>query len=181
MRGANATLSRVLGSFLYRSEVTSTLNPFSIEDVPSRTTVQQLRDIGVKSIDVSITDYLENLPGARDLPGVFKSILAKPLCEEDVRRRQNAVGRLRLNRGRFLKSEEVEKDKYLTSIGEQIFGSDFSDDYTIILENGKALKPNNLKVTRTYGVEVFANSISYPQIKLAAADFARHLAASGEW
>lgn len=181
MRGANATFSRVLGIFLYRIGITSTPSPISIEDIPSRATVQQLRDIGVKSIDVSITDYLENLPGADNLPSVFRSILAKPLRQEDVRKRQNAVGRLKLTRGRFLKSERVEKDEYLTEIGERIFESDFSDDYTIILENGRALRPSNLKVVRTYEVESFANSISYPQVKLAAADFARHLSASGEW
>lgn len=172
MRGANSLISRLLCNIFDRRGVTQKGFLLLIDDVPKQSSIDELRESGVKSIDLNITDYLENLPEARELPPLLKAILARPINQADARKRDNAIGKLTLNRGRILKKEEIDKDLFLTGIGEEILQVE-PEDYTIRLENGRTLTPKNFKISKTYKVPAFANTTSYEHVKQAITDFAR--------
>lgn len=179
MTRINGQFSRLLTDALVGLGVVQ--GAIRIEDTPRRTTLDELKRVGVRSIDLSITDYMESLPQARDLPEVLKAIFAAPMDPDEAVKRAKSVGRVKLSRGRVLKKEKIdfERDEYLTSIGERVFLSEGDDDYTITLENDRVLHPRNFKISKTYEVPKYANSVSFPHLKEALANFGRELTVQG--
>lgn len=135
---------------------------FKVSDVANKTEIEKIQEVGVKSIDLSVTSYLATFDKIADgttMPGAgfVRKIFGTPADAENIRKRANTSGRLVLNRGRF-KKEEIRKDAWLTDIGKTIIEGDIGE-YTITLEDESKISNLKLKVTKGVKLKTFANSI----------------------
>jgi len=95
---------------------------------------------------------------------VLRTLLVQPASNAGIKKRQNARGRLKLSRGRFLK-DEIKKDEWLTEVGKEIVKSDLDEAYRITLEDGRSLTNTNLKMIKKVKVRRFANTVSYEHMQ----------------
>ena len=156
---------KFLGAMINRIAQTSkvTNDDFSmrISDVPNKTEISRINEIGVKEIDLSLTSYLaslDDLTSNQNLPAIIEGILGVPSNKKGLHKRSATSGRLKLTRGKF-KPDEVKKDEWLTNIGE-IIVEDNMNDYKILLDDGNTISSDTLKVSKPVNLNRYANSFS---------------------
>jgi len=143
------------------SDVSDTI--ISVDDVPNHNELERIVKVGVKSISLDVTSYLANLDGVltpeqNGISRLFGMMFARSDSKLGVQKRANAKGKIFLNRGRVVKSEE-KKDAWLTGIGQTIVDSNM-DGYTLVLEDGTKLSSFALKVSKDVKLKKFVNTIS---------------------
>lgn len=149
----------------------------SIEDLPNQVSLRELRDVGVRSINLDVTGYLESLPPSVSIKDkILRALLVQPLSDEEHRKRAATVARIGVKRGAYSK-DEIHKDKWLTELGEDVLTEADAGDYTIILENGKKLTAKQLRRQKPVKVKRHANSVNYDQVKMELHQFAKEVMA----
>jgi hypothetical protein len=149
---------------------------FRISDVPNKTELERVNNIGVKEIDLSLTSYLSTFDNFRSATGssgimpVLERVFGQPDSISRLRKRASAKGSLKLTRGGKFKKDEIPKDEWLTDIGATIIEQDL-EDYKILLEDGTAISSSNLKVMRSVKLNRHANTFSVDDAKIQTAAF----------
>lgn len=152
-----------------------------IADVPDKTTLHQLSEIGVKEVDFSISSFFESLEiDTRRQAGtrIMSMILGVSSNDTGTRHRANALGKMVLRRGRFEK-DEVQKDDWLTEIGTELMVAGSVEKYTITLEDGTKVSNASLKKSRSVKLKRHANSFSFESAKAELENFYRELVSDG--
>lgn len=161
-----------------RAEVVGVDARVGVVDVPDRSTIAQMTQIGVKRVEFSLSSFLTDLPsdsfsGSR--AQVLKSIFSLPKANRsEIARRANTIGRIFLSRGRF-KSSEVKRDEWLTTIAAQAVADPEIETYNIILEDDSRISNDRLRKTKKIDVRRQANSYNYTHAKFAMSDYYRAL------
>lgn len=153
-----------------------------LEDVPSQATLAEIRSVGVRQVEFGISEFMEGVPAsaASKLNPILRALLAKPASLPEARKRAQAVGKVVLSRGRFLKQEQISRDDFVTEVAAQVYQHG-TDDYIIRLENNKPIRANAIVISKVCNVPVFANSVSYDRLKEEILQYVRELRQSGEW
>lgn len=181
MKNKARTYSLAVLQLATNAQVLSEDVGMTISEVPDQTTLERVAAIGVKSIDFSITSYLASMPMTKAERGwnpLLGLILGQVDPAEDVKKRSGSVGRMKLSRGRYEK-DEVEKDVWLTRIGQEILQDDLTNDFTIVLEDNSRIKNDTLRQSKSVDLPRYANSFSVDHAKLALIDYFNRLVASG--
>ncbi|WP_378980054.1 hypothetical protein [Paracoccus rhizosphaerae] len=149
-----------------------------IADVPDQTTLARIEEIGVKEVLFTINNFMENLNvSARHPSGsrVMQMIFGMPSEGNDVRKRANAIGKIILSRGKFVK-DEVQKDQWLTEIGKELTEADSVDSFRITLEDGTKASNSMLRKSKVVKLPRHANSYSFDHAKKALELYYKDLA-----
>ena len=181
VKNKHGTIASNMLSLAQRAEVLSEDVRMKIADVPDRTTLARIEEVGVKEVDFSITSFMEHLnistrqqAGAR----IIQMIFGMPDNDTGIRKRANAVGRMVLKRGRF-KSDEIRKDQWLTDIGKELMLAGSSERFKIILEDKTTVSNSMLKKSKTANLRRHANSYSFDHAKKALEAYYKELEADG--
>ncbi len=146
---------------------------FKIKDVPNRTTLKQVKDVGVKTIDLSIETYLASVelidPGSV-LDRVARALFLVPSDTSNLRKRAAMSAKLHISRGHFKKAE-IQKDDWVSFVGAEVIDSAYGDDYKIVLEDDTIISNENLRVMKPVEIKRHANSVSYHQTKLELSQY----------
>ncbi len=157
---------------------------FRIADVPNKTELERVNNIGVKEIDLSLTSYLstfdnfKNTSISSSVMPVLERVFGQPDETSRLKKRASAKGSLKLTRGGRFKRDEIPKDDWLTDIGATIIEQDL-EDYKIWLEDGTAISSSNLKVMRSVKLNKHANTFSVDDAKIHTAAFYEELKSDG--
>jgi hypothetical protein len=152
-----------------------------IADVPDKTTLARIEEIGVREVDFSIETFFKNLElNTRGQTGtrVMQMIFGMPSDDTSARVRANAIGRMVLKRGRF-ESEEIRRDQWLIDIGRELMVAEPVDKYKIILEDGSKISNKSLKKSKTVQLNRHANSFSFESAKAELEAYSRELNSEG--
>ena len=152
-----------------------------IADVPDRTTLERIENVGVRNVDFSINSFMENLNiTTKDQAGtrIMKMIFGMPAESAEVRKRANSVGRMILRRGRF-ERDEVPKDQWLTDIGKELMIAGSSDAFKIVLEDETKISNSALRKSKSVSLRRHANSYSFDSAKLELEQYYNELSADG--
>ena len=172
---------RLLENLVYQisvnAEVLGKDTKFLISDVANKNEIEKINRIGVKSIDFSITSYLNSLGGIQTanplstlamdaLEAVFGVVNDKNALEK----RSNIEGRLVLTRKGKFQNDEIPKSEWMQRVGTAIVNQDDSE-YTITLEDGTKISTNKLKITRSVKIKSFANTVCPERTKYELQQF----------
>jgi hypothetical protein len=155
---------------------------FIISNIPNKTELARIQQVGVKKIDFGISGYLANMDekvGFFD--GKFNKLLSHLFETPDAngpKKRTNTLARLTLTRGKF-KKDEIEKDEWVTEIGEIVAESDI-DDYTITLEDGTKISTKNLTTSKKCNITKHANTLDYDSVKEELTAYYKELKKTGQ-
>lgn len=181
MKNKAGTFCANVLEFASKAEAIGSDVKMRIADVPDKTTLRQLAEIGVKEVDFSIMSFFESLEiDTRRQAGmrVMQMILGVSSDCKATKHRANAVGKMILRRGRFEK-DEVHKDEWLTDIGRELMVAGSVEKYTITLEDGTKVSNASLKKTRSVKLKRHANSFAFESAKAELESFYRELVADG--
>ncbi len=181
LKNKHGTLAGNVLTLAQSAEVLERGVTLKISDVPDKTTLDRLRTVGVKEVDIGVTSYIQNLDflkSGSSFGKVVKSVFATPDDKDAIRKRANAVGKLSLRRGRFEK-DELEKDQWLTEIGAEILEEGVSEDFKIRLEDGSTVSNSSLKKSKSVKLKRYANSFSYDGAKLELKNYFKALTLDG--
>lgn len=177
----SGTLASGVIQLAQRGEFLSSDVHMRIADVPDKTTLDRINRVGVREVDFSITSFMESLDistsgqvGGR----VIRMIFGVPMDNATVRKRANAVGRMILKRGHF-SADEIKKDEWLTSVGEEIVVADSSERYSITLEDGAKISNSKMKISKVAKLKRHANSYDYESAKLHLENYFNELSDRG--
>lgn len=152
-----------------------------VADVPSIHELQRLNEVGVKKMHFDLASYFETLnlkrnqiPGTRVLGMMFGD---RPSADRS-RRRGATFGKITLSRGKF-RPDEIQKDEWLTEIGEEILRGGSAEKYTIELEDGTSIKPDELQKSKTVRLSRHANTFSYSNAVAELVEFADECESDG--
>lgn len=157
---------------------------FRISDVPNKTELERVNEIGVKEIDLSLTSYLSTFDGFRntsvssEVMPILERVFGQPDDTSSLKKRSSAKGRLLLSRGGRFQKEEIQKDDWLTDIGETVIKQDL-DEYKIKLEDGTTISTSNLKVMKPVRLARHGNTFSVAEAKLQTETFFEELQSNG--
>jgi hypothetical protein len=177
----DSLVQNILGDLGIKAGVIDKSLKLKISDVPNKTELKKVKEIGVKKIELGVDGYLASIEEFQHKSAqqkILEKIFGVPSNAESVRKRANTHGRLILSRGGKFKKEEIKRDDWLTSVGETIIDSG-ADDYRIILEDGTKIATAKLKVSKSVKLKKVANTISYAEAKLALFQFYEELQNNG--
>jgi hypothetical protein len=150
-----------------------------VADVPDRTIVERIDQVGVREVDFSITSYLAALDLGvhwQQKPKLFRQLFGLPRSNgADQRKRANAMGRIVLKRGRF-KPDEIKRDQWITEIAHEVAQENIPNSYRITLEDGTKISDEKLKKSKSVKISRHANSYDYANAKEEREQFYRELA-----
>ncbi|MBO6789996.1 MAG: hypothetical protein JJ894_05590 [Dinoroseobacter sp.] len=185
MRNKSGTFCQNVLALAAKVEVLGEDVKMKITDVPDKTTLETIREVGVKEVEFYVESYFEALAlDTRNQAGakVMQMIFGSPKKTDDLKHRANAAGRMVLTRGKFVK-DEVPKDEWLTDIGQELMVAGSVDRYKIKLEDGTKISNASLKVSKQVLLKRHANSFSFSSAKSELAqwyiDLKSHGALSG--
>lgn len=168
LKNKNGTLANNVLQLANKADVLGQDIKMKIADVPDKTTLEQIEEVGVKHVDFSITSFMENLNiSTKNQAGsrIMRMILGMPAQDAALRKRANAIGRMTLKRGRF-ERDEIQKDEWLTAVGKELMIAGSSDHFTIILEDKTKISNSNLRKSRCVKLRRHANSYSFEHAKM---------------
>lgn len=181
MRNKSGTFASHVLDLAAKADVLSTGVRIRIADVPDRTTLARIREVGVRELDFSITTFFEDSEiNARSRVGsrVIQMIFGLPAGDRAIKHRANAQGRMTLKRGRFEK-DEVNKDEWLTEIGQELTIAGSADNYKMVLEDGTKISNTALKKSKPVKIRRHANSFSFDHAKAELQQYYSDLRADG--
>jgi hypothetical protein len=173
-------VQNIIGNIAEKAEIIEKSFGMKVSDVPNQGELKRVKEIGIKKIDLGIDGYLTSIDQLdyKSLKNkIFEKIFGFPDSAESIKKRANTHGRLILSRSKF-KKEEIQKDDWLTSVGETIVESG-ADDYTIILEDGTKISTAKLKVSKPVRIKKHANTFSYNEVKAALYQYYKDLQGTG--
>jgi hypothetical protein len=183
------TIATMIFTMAVKAGLLDSKMPLSIQDVPNKTEIKRISEVGVKNIDLNLHNYLANLS---DFSGrtvvaqtskILNMIFGIPDTLDGIRKRANTRGRLILTRGKW-ESREAKKDDWLTNIGQAIVQSenDF-EEYNITLEDGTKVSTSKLKVSKAVKLKKYATTVEKIETKSALLGYYNELKANGslEW
>ena len=181
MGNKSGTFASNVLDLAYRAGTLSSDVKMRVADVPDKTTLSRINDIGVKEVEFSIESFFQNLE--LDTKGkagtrIMKMVLGMPSNPDVTAVRANAVGRIVLKRGRFEK-EEVHRDQWLTNIGHELMVAEPVEQYRITLEDGSKISNKSLKKSKTVRLRRHANSFSFDSAKAELGSYLQELRAEG--
>ena len=175
------TFAALLHTLAERLGVLGKETTFRMKDVPNKTTLEQVRDVGVKTIDLSIETYLasvEKIDAGSFTDRVYKSLFWAPSKTSQLRKRAAMSAKLHISRGRFTKAE-IQKDEWVSFVGAEVIDAAYGEDYKMVLEDDTVISNENLKVMKPVEIVRHANSVSYHQTKLELNQYLVELEARG--
>lgn len=144
-----------------------------IADVPDNTKIAEIDRVGVKSIELVVTDFIQNLNvstsgavGKRFMQTIWSNVTGS----DTLKKRANMIGRLRLSRGRFSK-DEIQRDEWLTLVGREVAETGPSNGYTIVLADDRKISNKKLRKSQSAKLRRYANSFCYEHAKQALIKF----------
>lgn len=145
-----------------------------IEDIPNKSAIEKIDEIGVKEVIFPITKHLVDFDGtigSHDKTGLFSSLFSQTVPEETVQQKLNTIATLTIKTKRISDStkpkvKELDKNEWLSDIGKKIFDDDSIDDFKIILKDGTKILSSMLKKSRPVKIRPHANSFSFEHAKM---------------
>jgi len=181
LKNKHGTLATNVLQLARKGDVLSEEVRMRIADVPDKTTLARIGEIGVREVDFSVTSFMENLDittSAQAGSRVMRMIFGMPSENAVLRKRANAIGRMVLKRGRFTK-DEIPKDQWLTDIGKELMVAGSADSFRIVLEDGTTVSNAMLKKSKSVNLRRHANSFSYDHAKMELEAYYRALSTDG--
>lgn len=181
LKNKHGTLAGNVLQLAHRADVLGDDVRMKIADVPDRTTLERIEEVGVREVDFSITSFMESLDiSTKQQAGsrIMQMILGMPAGQTTLKKRANAIGRMVLKRGHFEK-EEVHKDQWLTNIGKELMIAGSSDRFTIVLEDKTKVSNSMLRKSKVANLKRHANSFSFEHAKMELRAYYRELASDG--
>jgi hypothetical protein len=176
----DGVVQNIIGTIAEKAQLIEKSFRLKVSDVPNQVELKRAKEIGIKKIELGIDGYLASIDQL-DHKSVKNKILEKifgsPDSAESIRKRANTHGRLTLSRSKF-KKEEIQKDDWLTSVGETIVESG-AEDYTITLEDGTKISTAKLKVSKPVRIKKHANTFAYNEVKAALYQYYKDLQGTG--
>ena len=174
MANKNKIYATQISELAERLGIISENEHFSLVDVPNQSNLIDLKETGVREIQLGVSDYLASLPGGTDLKSrVMNAIWATPSDPNELKHRQENHGKLVLKRGRF-KKDEIKYDQWLTNVGREIVAAD-DQEYKIILEDERVLTSTNLKMVKTVRIKRQYNTVNWVELRLQLEKFYKEL------
>ena len=181
LKNKNGTLANTVLQLAHKGGVLGQDVKMRIADVPDKTTLERIDEVGVREVDFSVTSFMANLNiSTKDTPGsrIMKMVLGMPTDGSALRKRGNSVGRMILKRGRF-EADEIHKDQWLTAVGKELMIAGSDDNFTITLEDKTKVSNSMLRKSKSVTLRRHANSFSFDSAKMELESYYRDLASDG--
>ncbi|MCH2165330.1 MAG: hypothetical protein MK098_11845 [Marinovum sp.] len=156
-----------------KSEVLSQDVRMQVADVPNQMEIERVNSTGVKKVEFALNNYFEKLKLAPRQPAglrVLKKLFGEKVDAEETQRRAEMLGRVVLKRNRF-RRDEVQKDQWLTEVGEEILTAGSADDFLIVLEDNSKIRADQLQRTKQVKINKHANTFSYSHAVMELSQF----------
>jgi hypothetical protein len=176
-------LALMISDFAKKSEAVNDDFLLNISDVANKDEVDKVNQIGVKEIDLGISNYLSSLDNLKNVSEnpftpILKKLFGMPNSKDELKKRASATAKIKLTRGGQFKKDEIPKDEWLTDIGNSVLTTGL-DDYIIKLENGERISSSSLKINKTVRLNKQGNTFSFEDGKVETKAFYKELETKG--